>query len=146
MPSTRREGVKHVPKPETSRRMKAVRQHGTSAELLVRRALTRLGVRYRVNVRSLPGSPDVANVRRKFAIFVHGCFWHRHPSCRYATVPRTNVRFWSTKFEDNSRRDAMKKNLLEQLGIRVVVVWECEARKKTLAENLAAALEGVLDQ
>ena len=118
--------------------MKSVRQVGTAPELAVRRALSSRGVRYRINVRSLPGSPDVANVRGRFAIFVHGCFWHRHPGCRHATTPKTNVAFWSSKFTANIERDRMKLQALKTRSFRILVVWECETRDD-------AALGTILD-
>jgi DNA mismatch endonuclease, patch repair protein len=121
--------------------MKAVRQAATLAELEVRRALSSIGFRYRVNVTSLPGSPDVANVRRKFAVFVHGCFWHRHPGCRHTTTPKTNCAFWHDKFAANVHRDRRAKKALERRGFRVIVVWECEARtQRRLLGKLSAAL------
>ena len=135
--------VEHVPLLETSRRMSAVRQSGTSAELQVRRALSRIGLRYRLNVRSLPGSPDLANVRQRFAVFVHGCFWHRHRDCPYATMPKTNKAFWTEKFDANVRRDDRAKKSLRERGFRVIVVWECEARAQRLVELLSKALKGV---
>ena len=118
--------------------MKSVRQVGTAPELAVRRALSFRGVRYRLNVRSLPGSPDIANMREHFAIFVHGCFWHRHPGCRYATTPKTNVPFWSRKFAANIQRDQAKLQALRTRAIRVLVVWECQTRDE-------AALGSLLD-
>jgi DNA mismatch endonuclease (patch repair protein) len=122
--------------------MKAVRQAGTVAELQVRRVLSGFGLRYRVNVTSLPGSPDIANGKRQFAVFVHGCFWHRHPRCRYATTPRTNRAFWISKFAANVSRDRKAKKALEQRGFHVVVVWECEARSQRLIKKLLDALSG----
>ncbi|MDY7229028.1 very short patch repair endonuclease [Hyalangium rubrum] len=133
-------GGKHQPLAVTSRRMKAVRQEGTRPELVVRRVLVARGIRYRLNVRSLPGSPDVANVRRRFAIFVHGCFWHRHPGCRHATFPRSNQEFWSKKFEDNVQRDRRKVQSLCELGFRVIVLWECQTRSPDFPALLAREL------
>ncbi|MFL5352687.1 very short patch repair endonuclease [Archangium sp.] len=116
--------------------MKAVRQAGTKPEVLVRRAMSARNIRYRLNVRSLPGSPDIANVRQHFAIFVHGCFWHRHEGCRFATTPKTNVDFWSKKFADNIARDRAKIRALESRSFRVLVVWECQTRDDTLEVTL----------
>jgi DNA mismatch endonuclease (patch repair protein) len=86
-----------------------------------------MGIGYRCGVRSLPGSPDIANVSRRFAIFVHGCYWHRHPGCRKTTMPKSNVAFWQKKFRDNIRRDARNIAKLEKMGYRVAVIWECDA-------------------
>ena len=128
------------PLPETSRRMKAVRRAGTDAEVAVRHALAGLGVRYRLNVQSLPGSPDLANRAQRFAIFVHGCFWHRHPGCSQASTPKSNRRFWREKFRANILRDRRAVKALEQSGFRVVVVWGCEAQHADLPGRLRLAL------
>ena len=113
--------------PQTSARLGRIRQHGTKPELAVRRVLYDLGLRYRVNNRDLPGSPDVANRKKKWAVFVHGCFWHAHEGCAKATVPKRNREFWLEKFQANRERDARAVGLLEQRGYRVITVWECEA-------------------
>jgi DNA mismatch endonuclease Vsr len=97
---------------------------------------------YRLNVRSLPGSPDFANKRRKWAIFVHGCFWHQHTGCRRATVPKTNAEFWLEKFRRNRERDATAIHALRRLGFRVGVIWECEIRD---VERLSGILAEVLE-
>lgn len=115
--------------------MGRVRQKGTAPELAVRRALTRLGYRYRLNVRKLPGTPDVVIGRLRTAIFVHGCFWHRHPGCRAASTPKTNAEFWKAKFTRNLERDGEKIAALEALGWRTVVVWECETRSEDALEE-----------
>jgi DNA mismatch endonuclease, patch repair protein len=106
--------------------MARVRQRGTDPERAVRRLLREIGATYRLNVKSLPGSPDVANIRQGVAVFVHGCFWHRHRSCRLATTPKRNHDFWLGKFAENRRRDGEKIRQLEALGVRTLVVWQCE--------------------
>lgn len=108
--------------------MGRVRQRKTAAELAVARALRELGVAYRLNVRSLPGSPDFANKRRRWVIFVHGCFWHQHTGCPKATVPTRNREFWTEKFAMNRRRDAAAIRCLRRLGYAVLLVWECETK------------------
>ncbi len=113
--------------PATSRRLARIRQHDTSAELLVRQEVYGLGARFRIRNRDLPGSPDLANRSRGWAIFVHGCFWHAHPRCARATVPKRNRKFWVEKFEANRARDRRVKAKLVRLGFRVRVIWECEA-------------------
>jgi DNA mismatch endonuclease Vsr len=110
----------------TSRRMARIRQKGTTGELTVRTALRNLGISYRLNVRSLPGSPDLANKSRKFAIFVQGCYWHHHTGCTKATVPKRNVGFWQEKFTDNRKRDARSVRELRRNGYKVLVIWECQ--------------------
>ena len=115
--------------------MSRVRQAGTSPELDVRRTLRELGVRYRLNARTLPGSPDIANRARRLAIFVHGCFWHRHEGCARTTTPTRNRDFWLEKFAANEARDARNTAALRKLGYRVIVVWECETRDAELLRN-----------
>jgi DNA mismatch endonuclease (patch repair protein) len=102
------------------------RRVDTGPEQTVRRILHGLGHRFRIGNRDLPGSPDVANRSRKWAVFVHGCFWHQHPGCPRATVPKRNRAWWREKFLDNQKRDAKKCAELERLGFRALVVWECE--------------------
>jgi DNA mismatch endonuclease (patch repair protein) len=96
--------------------------------MTVRKYLHAKGFRYRLHTRDLPGSPDLVLPKYRTAIFVHGCFWHRHPSCRYTTTPASNVERWTQKFSTNTERDARKQAALEAAGWRVIVVWECELR------------------
>ena len=119
-----------VPKPDAKRSalMARVRQRGTAPELAVGSLLRSLGFAYRRNVRRLAGSPDFSNRRRKWAIYVHGCFWHRHTGCKHATAPKANAAFWRDKFAANRRRDAKAIRSLRREGFRVLIVWECETR------------------
>jgi DNA mismatch endonuclease, patch repair protein len=112
--------------PSRSRLLGLVRQTGTAAELSVGRALRKLGLFYRKNVRALPGSPDFANRAACWAVFVNGCFWHAHTGCRRATLPKSNHEFWISKFTRNRSRDAAAIRALRAAGFRVVVIWECE--------------------
>jgi len=97
-----------------------------------------LGLAYRRNVRSLPGSPDLANKSRRWAIFVNGCFWHHHKGCKKATVPKSNRDFWLAKLADNRRRDARKIRDLRAAGYRVLLVWACElGNEATLRRRLS---------
>jgi DNA mismatch endonuclease Vsr len=112
--------------PSRSALMARVRQRGTAAELVVAASLRSLGASYRVNVRKLPGSPDFANRTRKWAVFVHGCFWHHHIACKRATVPKSNKTFWREKFAANRMRDERSTLELRRCGYRVAVIWECE--------------------
>jgi DNA mismatch endonuclease (patch repair protein) len=121
--------------------MKTVRQKGTDPELAVRKLVSALGVRYRVGPKRLPGRPDLANVSSGWAIFVHGCFWHSHPGCRLATVPKKNHDWWVEKLRGNVERDARKEAHLRERGLRVLVVWQCELREP---EKLARTLERFL--
>jgi len=122
--------------PLRRRMMQSVRQSGTTPEMRVRRALFAAGHRYRVNVRGMPGTPDIVLSGRRLAIFVHGCFWHRHEGCRFATTPQTRTEFWQDKFARNVARDADKRRLLEDDGWRVVEIWECAVKDGSFAAPL----------
>lgn len=115
--------------------MRSVRRQGTGAEQVVRQLLTHLHVPFDTNAKDLPGSPDFANRRRRFALFVNGCFWHRHRGCPRATTPKTNRRFWRTKFDANSRRDRRQASRLRRLGYHVWVVWECQVTDRGRLER-----------
>jgi DNA mismatch endonuclease Vsr len=121
--------------------MARVRQSGTAAELVVAASLRSLGASYRVNVRRLPGSPDFANRKRKWAVFVHGCFWHHHARCKRATVPKSNQKFWREKFTANRMRDKRAVLELTRSGYRVAVIWECEIGDDRLLKKLSQVLE-----
>ncbi|AYO02853.1 DNA mismatch endonuclease Vsr [Pseudomonas sp. LTGT-11-2Z] len=108
--------------------MRAVKRAHTKPEIIVRQALHALGLRFRLHRRDLPGSPDIVLPRLRTVVFVHGCFWHRHPACRYATTPKSRQEYWLPKFEANVERDARKEAQLRELGWRVVVIWECETK------------------
>lgn len=131
--------------PDTSLRMAGVRQWDTSAERLVQKMLRQLGHAFRTKNRDLPGSPDAANRSRHWAVFVHGCFWHRHTGCPRTTTPKRNRPFWVEKFETNRKRDARVLAALRRKGFRVVVVWECEVEKRPerVEKRLAARLSGL---
>lgn len=122
---------------ERSKLMARVRQSGTSAELAFRKILNRLGFHYRTKADDLPGTPDIVNRKRKWAIFVHGCFWHAHRDCKKWKLPKSNRNFWKKKFDDNRRRDKEKIKQLEQNGFSVLTVWECELEnEKKLKEKI----------
>lgn len=110
--------------------MKRVRREGTTPEVILRKELHRSGFRFRLNVRRLPGSPDIVLARYRTAIFVHGCFWHGH-ECRAGQLPKTNREYWSEKIRENRERDQRKSSQLEEAGFRVVVVWTCELPEAT---------------
>jgi DNA mismatch endonuclease (patch repair protein) len=122
--------------------MRSVRRERTDPEEAVAAALRRAGVRFRRNVRSLPGSPDLANKSRRFAVYVHGCFWHRHPGCSRATSPKTNAEFWQTKFAANVERDARKEQALRALGYNVEVIWECQTKDYESLDRRVARILG----
>ena len=114
--------------PARCRNMAAIRCKNTSPELRVRSLLHGLGYRFRIHRRDLPGSPDIVLPRHRTVVFVHGCFWHRHPGCRYTTTPKTRKDFWSRKFEQNIQRDHRQQEQLREGGWSVMVLWECELR------------------
>jgi DNA mismatch endonuclease (patch repair protein) len=126
----------------TSVRLGKIRQKDTAPEQLVRKLVAGLGVRYTLRNRDLPGSPDLANRKRRWTIFVHGCFWHSHRGCMRATIPKRNREFWVAKFEANRRRDERAVARLRRMGLAVSVVWECDAelRPRVVAERLARFL------
>lgn len=99
----------------------------------------RRGIRFRKNVRTLPGKPDLANRTRKWAIFVHGCFWHSHEGCRLASSPKSNTGYWGLKLRRNRERDKQKIQELEAEGFSILILWECQTRSK---EALNDALDG----
>ena len=128
--------------------MRAVRGKDTKPEMAVRRALHRLGLRFRLQQRDLPGRPDIVLPRHRLAVFVHGCFWHHHSACPKATMPKTRVDFWSSKLEANQARDRRVESDLVEAGWRVLTVWECETRNaevltKRLIDDLAKL--GIID-
>lgn len=121
-----------------SRMMSGIRGKDTKPELIVRSALHRAGLRFRLRAK-LPGKPDLTLPKYRTAVFVHGCFWHRHEGCRYAAAPANNAMFWREKFAANVARDAKVKQQLEELGWRVLVIWSCELDDHSLAA-LAATI------
>ncbi|RQW71743.1 DNA mismatch endonuclease Vsr [Halomonas sp. YLB-10] len=108
-----------------SRMMRSIKGRDTHPEVTLRKYLHAQGYRFRLHRKDLPGSPDLVLHRYHLAIFVHGCYWHRHADCFYASVPGTRTSFWEAKFEENVRRDRRACSQLKQLGWRVLVVWEC---------------------
>jgi DNA mismatch endonuclease (patch repair protein) len=117
--------------------MSRIGSSNTAPERVVRSVLHSLGYRFRLHKKSLPGKPDIVLAKHKTVIFVHGCFWHRHQGCKFCYTPKTRVEFWNHKFEGNTARDQKQRQLLEQMGWRVLTVWECETRNlQILAESL----------
>jgi DNA mismatch endonuclease Vsr len=112
--------------PDVRERMKRVRRHGTTPELLVGKFLRSDGLFYRKNVKGLPGRPDFANQAKRWAVFVNGCFWHHHTACMRGRTPANNSEFWRTKFARNRARDARSIVQLRRAGFEVLLVWECE--------------------
>lgn len=120
-----------------SRMMAGIKGKNTKPERVVRKLVHGMGFRFRLHRKDLPGSPDLVFPRMRRVIFVHGCFWHRHPGCRLAYTPKSNTQFWIDKLEANTRRDAQALKALDALGWEVLMVWECEVSNlPALAQKL----------
>jgi DNA mismatch endonuclease (patch repair protein) len=115
----------HVTKARRSTIMSAIRGKHTVPEMLLRSAAHRMGLRFRLHTRQ-PGRPDLVLKKWNTAVFVNGCFWHRHEGCKRTTLPKTNAKFWEKKFETNVERDAANYAQLRALGWRVIVIWQCQ--------------------
>lgn len=121
--------------PKRSRQMARVRKKDTPAELTVRRVLHAQGIRFRTHGQGLPGSPDIVNRLRRWAIFIHGCYWHAHQGCSRWRLPKRNRAFWAQKFATNRDRDRRNVQSLEKLGFNVLVIWECEVRDLAVLDD-----------
>ena len=118
--------------------MARIKSRDTAPEIAVRRALHGMGYRFRLHRRDLPGRPDIALPKYHIAIFVHGCFWHRHLSCIDCSTPKTRRAYWGPKLLGNQKRDVRNRRLLKSLGWKPIVIWECQTKDTApLAENLA---------
>lgn len=116
--------------------MSRVKQKHTAPEMIVRRYLYSKGIRYRIHLRSLPGSPDIAIPKQKLVIFIHGCFWHGHQHCKKSYWPKNNLEFWNKKIDNNRAKDIRNINDLKALGWSVIIVWECDLKKAYQQETL----------
>ena len=135
-----------ITKEHRSWNMSRIRSRNTTPEKLVRSMLHRMGFRFRLHRRDLPGTPDIVLPRYRTVVFVHGCFWHRHCGCRFTYTPKSRVDFWNRKFRENVKRDRRARRKLRRLEWRVVVVWECQARTpEKAAVVLRRALQGSQD-
>lgn len=131
----------HLTPDQRSKLMSRVRGRDTKPELLVRKLLHRLGYRFRIHQRSLPGTPDIVLKKHMVAIFVHGCFWHGHEGCQRSRLPQTRTAFWERKIRRNIERDSDASARLSDKGFRVLVLWECELKNgDALAERLVEQL------
>jgi DNA mismatch endonuclease (patch repair protein) len=131
---------------QRSERMGRIRSKNTSVELALRSALHALGLRFRVHARELPGNPDILLPKYRTAIFVHGCFWHRHSGCKVATTPKSNTEFWEAKFDRNVSRDQETLSRLSALGWNVMIVWECELSSGVKAADTARRVRQLLTE
>ena len=116
-------------KEDRSRNMSAIKGKDTKPEIIVRKYLFSKGLRYRIHVKKLPGSPDIVLPKYKTVIFVHGCFWHGHEGCKYFKMPKSNEYFWEQKINRNRARDIANEFVLQTEGWRVIRIWECELKK-----------------
>ena len=124
---------------QRSRNMSAIKSKNTKPEIKVRKILHSMGYRFRLHSKDLPGSPDIVLPKFKTVIFVHGCFWHRHENCKYASTPKTRQEFWNKKFKENINRDNLNQANLSLKGWKIIIIWECQLKgdiKKLIRESL----------
>lgn len=125
-------------KAQRSKRMALIRAHDSKPEMAVRRIVHGMGFRYRLHGKHLPGTPDLVFPSRRKVVFVHGCFWHRHPDpeCKFARLPKSRLDFWRPKLQGNRERDLRFQSELDALGWRYLIVWECQLRHKEQLQNM----------
>ena len=124
--------VIHEVSKQRSRNMSAIKSKNTKPEIKVRKVLHSMGYRFRLHSKNLPGSPDIVLPKYKTVIFVHGCFWHRHQNCKYASTPKTRQEFWNKKFNENINRDKINQENLSSKGWKIIIIWECEIKNKKI--------------
>ena len=130
-----------VSKKQRSLNMSRIRSTNTKPEVFVRSVLHKLGFRFRKNVKTLSGKPDIVLPKYKTVIFVHGCFWHQHEGCKRSTIPKSNIEYWKPKLQRNTERDIQHKLILDEAGWKVFVIWECETKK---ADDLKTKLKSII--
>ena len=121
--------VDHLSKDRRSWNMSRISSENTKPELIVRKILYQNGVRYRLHSKDLPGKPDISNKKKKFAVFVNGCFWHQHTGCKRSNIPKSNKDYWIPKLERNIQRQEESINSLKEMGWSTFIIWECELKK-----------------
>ena len=126
----------HIISASRSKNMSAIKSKNTNPEIAVRKLLHSMGYRFRLHRKDLPGSPDIVLPKYKTVIFVHGCFWHRHENCKYASTPKTRKEFWENKFKLNLRRDSEVQEKIKSIGWQSVVIWECEINNKFVLKDI----------
>ena len=134
--------VIHKVSEQRSRNMSAIKSKNTKPEIKVRKVLHSMGYRFRLHSKNLPGSPDIVLPKYKTVIFVHGCFWHRHQNCKYASTPKTRQEFWNKKFNENINRDKINQENLSSKGWKIIIIWECEIKNKKI--NLEQIFKNVI--
>ena len=125
--------------------MSRIKSKDTKIEVQVRSWLFSRGFRFRKNDKRYPGKPDVVLPKYKTAIFINGCFWHRHEGCKYATTPKTRTEFWVEKFDRNVRNDVLHKKQLEDMGWNVIVIWECQLKKDMFERTMHAVEQYIVE-
>ena len=129
---------------QRSRNMAAIKSKDTKPELLVRKFLFANGYRYKLHDKTLAGKPDIVLLKHNTIIFVHGCFWHGHKHCKYATIPKTRTEWWLNKINNNIQRDKLHTKELKKQGWQIITIWECELKKKKLNTTLLKLLKQLL--
>ena len=125
--------------------MSRIKGKDTKIELAVRKYLFSKGFRFRVHVRNLPGKPDIVLKKYNTVVFIHGCFWHRHPGCKEATTPKTRVEFWESKFQTNIRNDTINTEALLQMGWQVIIIWGCQIENH-FSETMSELVEQIITE
>src|SRR5258708_1570534 len=128
--------MKKIDAETRSRMMANIRSANTKPEIAIRKTLHALGFRFRLHRRDLPGNPDIVLPKHHLAILVHGCFWHQHPGCEYAVLPKSNIPFWSKKLAGNLKRDKVVRRKLRAEGWRTLVIWECSFKRTPVRNAL----------
>jgi DNA mismatch endonuclease (patch repair protein) len=123
--------------------MSQIKGKNTKPELLVRKFLHAQGLRFRIHVKNLPGSPDITLPRYKCVILIHGCFWHGHKGCKYFIIPKTRTEFWENKIKTTKSRDTLNTLKLSEQGWRVVEIWECQLKRGTISQTLEALVSEI---
>lgn len=118
----------------------------TKPEIMIRKYLFQKGFRYRINYKKLVGKPDIVLPKYKAIIFIHGCFWHSHPNCKDAHLPKSNIDFWKKKISSNIKRDQQNIKLLKEMGWNVIVIWECEIKKRNINLLMEQVISCILSQ
>lgn len=132
--------VDHLTKEKRSWNMSQIRSKNTRPEMIIRSMLHKMGYRFRLHRKDLPGKPDIVLPKYKTVVFVHGCFWHRHKGCKRCTRPTTNQNYWQMKFDRNIKKDRSNKTKLKKMGWKVIIVWECEISNNGWKDKVNKAL------
>ena len=126
----------HLTTEKKSWNMSRIKSADTKPEFKVRSFLHKNGYRFRLHDKNLPGSPDIVLKKYKTAIFVNGCYWHRHNNCKLTTTPKTNKKFWKNKFSDNKKRDKLNYSKLKDSGMNIIILWECDVKNNLYKKKL----------